>query len=99
MINKLLLGAFALSMATGAALADTTTTTNPEPSVFDKEATMSTFYTDTDMKTLKSEEEFRTSWMALTDEDRDQITRECDTDAEKLHNDFCAMTKKLGGAN
>lgn len=92
--KMLFLGALALSLTSGAAFAassDTTALDNPEM--------MSQFYTDSGMKTMKSDDEFKAAWMAMTAEDRDKVSKECDTDSEKLHNDFCAKTKQLGGAN
>ncbi|MHA6686333.1 hypothetical protein [Mesorhizobium sp. A556] len=79
--------------------ATATPTETPDPSVFDKPGAMATFYSDAEMKTLKSDEDFKAAWMALTQEDRDAFSKECDTDTEKLHNDFCEKTKQLGGAN
>jgi hypothetical protein len=79
--------------------ASATPTTTPDPSVFDKPAAMEPFYTDSTMKTMKSDEDFKAAWMALTQEDRDAFSKECDSDSEKLHNDFCEKTKQLGGAN
>jgi hypothetical protein len=93
-MKKLLMGAFALTMMTGSALAAGGTT-----SALDNKDMMGAFYTDADMKTMKSDDEFKAAWMALKPEDRDTITKECSNDTEKLHNDFCEMTKKLGGAN
>ena len=38
--------------------------------------------------------------MAMSEEDRTSMSKECsDEGIAKEHNDFCAMTKKLGGAN
>ncbi|MHA6688648.1 hypothetical protein [Mesorhizobium sp. A556] len=79
--------------------ASATPTATPDPSVFDKTETMATFYTDSDMKAMKSDEDFKAAWMAMAQEDRDAFSKECDTDTEKLHNDFCEKTKQLGGAN
>lgn len=95
MISKLLLGAFALTMISGSAYADSTTGS----SALDNKDMMAPFYTDAEMKTMKSDEEFKAAWMAMTQEDREKVSKECDTDSEKLHNDFCEMTKQLGGAN
>jgi hypothetical protein len=96
----LTLGLATTAMAQTSTTDDTATPTEtPDPSVFDKPNTMATFYTDAEMKTLKSDEDFKAAWMALTQEDRDAFSRECDTDAEQLHNDFCEKTKQLGGAN
>ncbi|MGN6306029.1 MAG: hypothetical protein ACTHNH_14505 [Mesorhizobium sp.] len=93
-MKKLLISAFALTMMTGSALAAGGTT-----SALDNKDMMAPFYTDSNMKTMKSDDEFKAAWMAMKQEDRDMITKECSTDTEKLHNDFCEKTKKLGGAN
>lgn len=95
MINKMILGTFALTMMTGAAFADNTTGS----SALDNKDMMTPFYTDAEMKTMRPDEDFKAAWMAMTQEDRDSVTKECDTDSEKLHNDFCEKTKQLGGAN
>ncbi|MFC3326188.1 hypothetical protein [Mesorhizobium cantuariense] len=43
------------------------------------------------MKTMKSEAEFKAAWMAM---------KECGDEAiAKTHDNFCKMTKQLGGAN
>lgn len=90
---------WAASCSASGADATATPTETPDPSVFDKTDTMATFYTDAEMTTLKSDEDFKAAWMALTQDDRDAFSKECDTDTEKLHNDFCEKTKQLGGAN
>ncbi|MFK0690844.1 hypothetical protein ACFX5Q_21970 [Mesorhizobium sp. IMUNJ 23033] len=52
------------------------------------------------MKTMKPEADFKAAWMAMSEEDRTSMSKECsDEGTAKEHNDFCAMTKKLGGAN
>ena len=95
MITKLTTGAFAFTMMTGAAFAGS----NTGSTALDNAEMMSPFYTDSGMKTMKSDEEFKAAWMAMKEEDRAKMSKECDTDTEKLHNDFCAKTKQLGGAN
>ena len=95
MIKNLVIGAFALAAVTGSAFADTTTGST----ALDNQDKMGPFYTDSEMKTLKTDAEFKAAWEALTEADRDQFSKECDTDSEKLHNDFCEKTKQLGGAN
>jgi len=95
MISKLLMGVFALTVMTGTAFAANDTGT----SALDNKDMMTPFYTDADMKTMRSDDEFKAAWMALTQEDRDAVTKECSNDTEKLHNDFCEKTKQLGGAN
>ena len=92
--KMLTMGAMALAMMTGSALAAGNT------SALDDPAKMSPFFTDADMKTMKSEAEFKTVWMAMKEEDRAGMTNECGDEAiAKLHDNFCKMTKQLGGAN
>ena len=92
--KMLTMGATALAMMTGSALAAGNT------SALDDPAKMSPFFTDADMKTMKSEAEFKTVWMAMKEEDRAGMTKECGDEAiAKLHDNFCKMTKQLGGAN
>ncbi|MFB9978691.1 hypothetical protein ACFSQQ_19190 [Mesorhizobium kowhaii] len=92
--KMLTMGAMALAMMTGSALAATHT------SALDDPAKMSPFFTDAGMKTMKSEAEFKTAWMAMKEEDRAGMTKECGDEAiAKSHDNFCKMTKQLGGAN
>ncbi|RVB80361.1 MULTISPECIES: hypothetical protein [unclassified Mesorhizobium] len=93
------LGAMALSLVSGVSLAagaDTGT------SALDDPAKMEPFYTDSSMKTLRSDDAFTTAWKALTDEDRMAMTKVCDEEmanpnAAKTHPEFCSNVKKLGG--
>ncbi|TPN81977.1 hypothetical protein FJ987_16970 [Mesorhizobium sp. CU2] len=90
------MGALALSLMTGAALAGSGTGT----SALDDPAKMSPFFTDAGMKTMKSGDEFKKAWMALTEDDRTAMKKDCGDDAiAKAHDNFCKMTKELGGAN
>ena len=92
--KMLTMGAMALAMMTSSALAATHT------SALDDPAKMSPFFTDAGMKTMKSEAEFKTAWMAMKEEDRAGMTKECGDEAiAKAHDNFCKMTKQLGGAN
>ena len=93
-IKMLCLGAMALAMTTGAALASGNT------SALDDPAKMSPFFTDAGMKTMKSEADFKAAWMAMKEEDRAGMMKECGDEAiAKAHDNFCTMTKQLGGAN
>ena len=84
------MGAMALPMMTGVAFAG----------ALDEPAKMAPFHTDAGMKTLKSEADFRIAWMAMKDEDRAGMMKECGDEAiAKNHDNFCKMTKQLGGAN
>ncbi|RUT98298.1 hypothetical protein EOD23_27205 [Mesorhizobium sp. USDA-HM6] len=91
---KIKMGAVALVMMGGAALAGSTTGT----SALDDPAKMSPFFTDAGMKTLKSEADFKTAWMAMKADERTAVLKDCgDTTLNKAHADFCAMAKKMGG--
>ncbi len=96
MTKLLCASAMVLVVMTGATLAagekGTSALDNPEK--------MAPFYTDKDMKTLKSDADFKAAWMALTDDDRAGMNKECGDEAiAKEHDNFCKMTKELGGAN
>lgn len=96
MIKMLLLSAMTLSIMTGASFAGTTKGT----SALDDPAKMSPFFTDTGMKTMKSESEFKAAWMAMKEDERAGMIKECgDAAIAKEHDNFCKMTKQLGGAN
>jgi len=97
MTTKMLcMSAIAFSIMTGAALAGGSTGT----SALDDPAKMSPFFTDAGMKTMKSGDEFKKAWMAMTEEDRTSMKKECGDEAiAKAHDNFCIMTKELGGAN
>jgi hypothetical protein len=83
-LKMLCMGAMALSMTTGAALA--------AEGALDEPTTMAPFYTAADMKTLKSEAEFKAEWAKLKDEDRARISKECTNEANfQSHGDFCTM--------
>jgi len=60
-IKMLSMGAFALAMMGGAAMAGSATGT----SALDDPAKMSPFFTDAGMKSLRSETDFKTAWMAM----------------------------------
>ena len=58
-MKNIVLGALALSMVSGVALAG----------ALDEPDNMAPFFTDAGMKTMKSEAEFKAAWMAMTEED------------------------------
>jgi hypothetical protein len=94
--RSLAISAIALALMTGSALAGGSNGT----SALDDPAKMSPFFTDAGMKTMRSDAEFKTAWMAMTEEDRAGMMKECGDEAiAKQHDNFCKMTKQLGGAN
>ncbi|HEY4191218.1 MAG TPA: hypothetical protein VGM46_01100 [Mesorhizobium sp.] len=94
-IKMLCMGAMALSMISGAALAGGGSGT----SALDDAAMMAPFYTDSSMKTMRGDDEFKAAWLALNKKDQDDMMSQCKTNTDKQHNDFCANAMKLGGAN
>ena len=83
-------GALALAVFSGTAFAG----------ALDSPKMMEPFFTDSGMKTMKSEKEFKAAWMAMKEEDRAGMMKECGDNAiAKSHDNFCKMTKQLGGAN
>ncbi|WP_095091489.1 hypothetical protein [Mesorhizobium sophorae] len=93
-LKMLTMGAMALAMMTGAGLAGSTTGT----SALDDSAKMSPFFTDAGMKTLRSEADFKTAWMAMKPDEQKAVLKDCgDSTINKSHADFCAMAKMMGG--
>jgi len=89
-IKNIFLGAMALSVVSGVAFAG----------ALDEPTNMAPFFTDSSMKTMKSEADFKAAWMAMKEEDRAGMMKECGDEAiAKAHDNFCKMTKQLGGAN
>ena len=83
-LKMLCMGAMALSMMTGAAFA--------AGGALDEPTKMAPFYTAADMKTLKSEAEFKAEWAKLKEEDRAEMKKECsDTAIVAAHGDLCEM--------
>ncbi|QKD01111.1 hypothetical protein [Mesorhizobium loti] len=88
--KNICLGALALSMVSGVALAG----------ALDDPNDMSPFFTDSGMKTMKPMEEFKAAFMAMPKDKQDAMMKECqDAAMSKPHAEFCANVKMLGGAN
>ncbi|MER9166208.1 hypothetical protein NKI12_02315 [Mesorhizobium australicum] len=93
-IKMLALGATALTMVTGTALAASSAGT----SALDDPAKMSPFFTDAGMKTLRSEADFKTAWKSMKPEEQKAVLKDCgDATINKAHADFCAKAKMMGG--
>ena len=93
-VKMLCLSALALSLTGGAFAAGNGT------SALDNQEMMKPFYTDATMKTMVPENEFKAAWMKMSKEDQAAVMKECsDAAIAKEHDNFCAMTKQLGGAN
>ncbi|MBM2711661.1 hypothetical protein JQK88_10425 [Mesorhizobium caraganae] len=92
-LKMLTVSAMALAMITGSALAGSSTGT----SALDDPAKMSPFFTDAGMKTMRSEADIQSAWMAMSEEDRNAVMKDCaDATVAKSHADFCKMAMKMG---
>ncbi|AZO52123.1 MAG: hypothetical protein EOS58_00185 [Mesorhizobium sp.] len=98
-IKMIWLGAMALSMVAGSALAAGETGT----SALDDPAKMQPFYTDSTMKTMVSNDDFVKAWKALSPEDQMAMMSACDDEAKNAnptnsHPEFCSSVKANGGS-
>jgi hypothetical protein len=96
--KTLFLGAITAIVVGGAAYAAGQDTNHT--SAIDDPQKMGAFYTDSGMKTMKGDADFKTAWMALTQDDRDSMMKSCaDSKIATDHDTFCSKAKELGGAN
>eukprot|EP01035_Chromulina_nebulosa_P045786 gene45786-61996_t len=86
--KMLTMGAMALAMMTGSALAGG----NNGTSALDDPAKMAPFYTDSGMKTMKSDDEFKKVWMAMTEEDRSSMMKDCGDNVIVINAEKVAFT-------
>jgi hypothetical protein len=87
------MSAMALAMMAGSAIAGSSTGT----SALDDPAKMSPFFTDAGMKTMRSEADIQAAWMAMSQDDRNAVMKDCaDETVAKSHADFCKMAMKMG---
>lgn len=78
MLRKLLVGAAALTMMAGAAMAQTSGSSSTEgTSALDNPETMKPFYSDEGMTTLRSNDEISAAVKAMNTEDKAKIAQEC----------------------
>lgn len=92
--KMLTMGAMALAMMTGSALAAGSSTAGSTTSALDDQTKMAPFYTDSGMKTMRSEKEFKAAWMAMNDEDRASMIKECSDKVVGNHEMFCKSVKQ-----
>ncbi len=96
-MKTLLMSIFALSIATGGAFA--ASTGGSGSSALDNPEMMSPFFTDTGMKTMRSDNEFKAAWIKMSSEDQAEILKECkDPTLSKAHDPFCKTASSLGGS-
>jgi len=87
-IKAICLSAFALSVLSGTAFGG----------ALDNPDTMIPFFTDAGMKTMKSDDEFKAAWGAMSQDNRDAMKKECnDAAMSKPHAVFCEKVHQLGG--
>jgi len=87
-IKNIVLGALALSMVSGVALAG----------ALDEPDNMAPFFTDAGMKTMKSEADFKAAWASTAKDKQDTMMKECqDAAMSKPHAEFCANLTRYAG--
>jgi len=87
-IKNILLGAMALSMISGVAFAG----------ALDEPDNMAPFFTDSGMKTMKPEADFKAAWASMPMEKQDAMMKECqDAAMSKPHAEFCANLMMFAG--
>ncbi|RUW75367.1 MULTISPECIES: hypothetical protein [unclassified Mesorhizobium] len=87
-IKTIFLGALALSMVSGAALAG----------ALDEPDNMAPLFTDAGMKTMKPEADFKAAWAAMAKDKQDMMMKECqDAAMSKPHAEFCANLMMYAG--
>jgi len=80
-IKNIFLGAMALSVVSGVAFAG----------ALDEPTNMAPFFTDSSMKTMKSEADFKAAWASMPKDKQDSMMKECkDPAMSKPHADFCS---------
>ena len=92
MNSKMLILGATFALMTGSVFAASNGT-----SALDDPAKMSPFFTDSGMKTMKSEAEAKAAWAAMSQEDKDAIMKDCaDADIAKAHENFCKAAMMMG---
>lgn len=98
--KTLALAGVALAMISGAAVAQTTNSatgaqgSTPPGAILDDNTKMQPFYTDSEMKTMRTGDEFKSAWMGMSAEDRDRVKNECqNTNSPKAS--FCESVKMM----
>ena len=87
-VKMICLGAFAFAALSGAALAG----------ALDNPRSMSPFFTDSSMKTMKSDDELRAAWTSMSKADQDAMKADCaDSSVRASHTDFCATMARIWG--
>ncbi|RWG55183.1 MAG: hypothetical protein EOQ64_17550 [Mesorhizobium sp.] len=86
--KNIFLGAMALSMVSGVSLAG----------ALDSPDNMAPFFTDSSMKTMKSEADFKAAWATTAKDKQDAMMKECqDAAMSKPHAEFCANLMQYAG--
>ncbi|QPC91893.1 hypothetical protein [Mesorhizobium sp. INR15] len=98
-IKMICMGAIALSMIGGTALAAGGSGT----SALDDPAKMQPFYTDSSMKTMVGNDDFVKAWKAMSPNDQTAMAAACETEAKDAsaansHPEFCSNVKANGGS-
>lgn len=96
-LKMLSIAAVALTMASGAALAQTSGSSGSDaaPSVFEDPATMQPFFSDSSMSTMKTDEEVKAAFNGLPAEQQENMKSQCMDTTSGKYMDFCAKINAL----
>jgi hypothetical protein len=101
--KTLALAAATVSMLSGAAIAQTNTvddtntasTNSPKAnSLLENKEMMGSFYTDDSMTTMRTGDEFKSAFNAMSSEDRDRLRTECENSTSQK-DEFCNAIKDI----
>ncbi|RUM96638.1 hypothetical protein EET67_16770 [Pseudaminobacter arsenicus] len=93
--------AIALMLAGGAALAQSATTAAPDTTQSDKLHTLEDpamtgpFFTDDTMTTMRSDEEMKTAWAAMSAENQKMLKEQCATTESVKFKEFCGKISAM----
>jgi hypothetical protein len=98
-LKMLSIAALALSLAGGAAIAQTSEPGNggsdAAPQMFEDPKTMEPFFTDSSMATMRSEEEVKAAFNRLPDAQQEEMKSQCAITTSEKYRAFCATIGAL----
>lgn len=109
-LKMLSIAALALTLASGAAFAQTDPALPTDPGAEDKQmpqvdptvtnaledkTLMGPFFTDDTMTTMRSADEMKTAWAAMTDENRMTVKKNCESSDSIKYREFCGAVEGM----
>lgn len=93
--------AMALMLVSGAAYAQSATTAQPDTTQSDKQqsledpAMVGPFFTDDTMTTLRSDDEMKAAWAAMSAENQKMVKEQCQTTDSVKFKEFCGKISAM----